>query len=965
MNNNRSPLLGKKKKNNISYPNCMDDINYRKQQFPQLYNINNNNNNYNDKTRNNNNMTYLDHAGATIPSIQQLEKHFLDIKMNIYGNPHSNGPASGPANVKVDAIRHQVLKLFNVDSSTHSVIFTSGATHALKIVGEYFPWMVNDTYCHSIECHTSMLGIREYALDKRSNEENFSIIDVAKKYKECIERTNNRSSPLSINNRKKILFAFPAECNFSGFQPNMDFLKENNNDNNTDEEEEQRNNNKWNNKKKQKVFVLLDAAKFAATSPLDLNVLTNVDFVSISFYKIFGFPTGLGALIVKNKSAHILGKCKKYFGGGTVSVVMATTVTTNDSSSMLSINASKNSVQYRHKLKDNISERFEDGTLNFQGILSVNNGLEQIMLLGGMDNINRHVKHLTATCYIQMTNLIHVKTSKPLCQFYGYYYDRLYGSVGSIIAFNLLDSNGDPIGYSHVEKLASLANIQLRTGCFCNPGACQKFLNISANEVDYNYRTGNKVCGDDNDLMEVRSDEDDEMSDDIDHVINNKPKVKKPIGAIRISFGYMSNMSDVLHFVKFLKVNFIDKNDNNNNNNNNNRTVEEEKEYKANNTNTSKSKVPVKATSTISFKKQIKINNLEIKDAEKDVKAHVKRMYVYPIKSCGGFEVPSGRTWPVVSNKLYLDRQWALVTPKASLDGKLTWRVLHCKRDISMAKIGIEVCLGNKEGEKDISVPMPLAKNIVSDENSNEKVHLCINAPGMKTLHCELPVKPSTNHNNNNNKKDRISNLSQIMVCGEKCQGIIDMTPSNELEVVNKWFSEYFGFACRLIHVDNLKERKKKDIGWSNSGQVLLINTTSVDHFQKRLSDKIHLYSNDKLLLERRFRPNIVIDAVDSKNPHVEDTWDGYLQACAMKQIGETNDHSTLERPSFYIHGPCSRCRMININPDTGVENNEYLQILNKYRGKRSATYFGILLTIRNGLEPVTFLKCGDELCTF
>ena len=209
-----------------------------------------------------------------------------------------------------------------------------------------------------------------------------------------------------------------------------------------------------------------------------------------------------------------------------------------------------------------------------------------------------------------------------------------------------------------------------------------------------------------------------------------------------------------------------------------------------------------------------KLKPPKIKDAEKDVKAHVKRMYVYPIKSCGGFEVPSGRTWPVVSNKLYLDRQWALVTPKASLDGKLTWRVLHCKRDISMAKIGIEVCLGNKEGEKDISVPMLLAKNIVSDENSNEKVHLCINAPGMKTLHCELPVKPSTNHNNNNNnKKDRISNLSQIMVCGEKCQGIIDMTPSNQLEVVNKWFSEYFGFACRLIHVDNLKERKKKDIG--------------------------------------------------------------------------------------------------------------------------------------------------------
>lgn len=30
-----------------------------------------------------------------------------------------------------------------------------------------------------------------------------------------------------------------------------------------------------------------------------------------------------------------------------------------------------------------------------------------------------------------------------------------------------------------MEKFASLYNIHLRTGCLCNPGACQKYLNIS------------------------------------------------------------------------------------------------------------------------------------------------------------------------------------------------------------------------------------------------------------------------------------------------------------------------------------------------------------------------------------------------------------------------------------------------------------------------------------------------------
>ena len=38
--------------------------------------------------------------------------------------------------------------------------------------------------------------------------------------------------------------------------------------------------------------------------------------LKISFYKIFGYPTGIGALLVKCSALDML--TKKYFGGGTV-----------------------------------------------------------------------------------------------------------------------------------------------------------------------------------------------------------------------------------------------------------------------------------------------------------------------------------------------------------------------------------------------------------------------------------------------------------------------------------------------------------------------------------------------------------------------------------------------------------------------------------------------------------------------
>ena len=51
-----------------------------------------------------------------------------------------------------------------------------------------------------------------------------------------------------------------------------------------------------------------------------------------------------------------------------------------------------------------------------------------------------------------------------------------------------------------VEKLAGLADIMLRTGCFCNPGACQAYLGLSHEDVISNYEAGH-VCWDDRDII--------------------------------------------------------------------------------------------------------------------------------------------------------------------------------------------------------------------------------------------------------------------------------------------------------------------------------------------------------------------------------------------------------------------------------------------------------------------------------
>ena len=121
----------------------------------------------------------------------------------------------------------------------------------------------------------------------------------------------DRGAPDNSSARNYSLFAVPGECNFSGAKHSLEWVTR---------YHDKRGENRtcvahrhlprptrctwlrliaidllcrW--------LVLVDAAALAANTPIDLTKCP-ADFVVTSFYKIFGYPTGIGALLVRNGS---------------------------------------------------------------------------------------------------------------------------------------------------------------------------------------------------------------------------------------------------------------------------------------------------------------------------------------------------------------------------------------------------------------------------------------------------------------------------------------------------------------------------------------------------------------------------------------------------------------------------------------------------------------------------------------
>lgn len=530
-------------------------------------------------------------------------------------------------------------------------MFTANATAALRLVADHFDFLEEGNFHYVQENHTSVLGMRQLVKAKRIYVLNQDELE------QNVTSSNSNSTLTTAGSaapRGNSLVTFSAQCNFSGYKLPLTLIEQlhqhglqqpgkciwsasNDTDNVSNFSQCNRNNN---------YYVMLDAAAMAGSSPLDLQRY-RPDFVCLSFYKIFGYPTGVGALLVSRRGEEVLRK--RYFGGGTVNYAFPHSMD--------------------HQLRETFHERFEDGTLPFISIVELLQGfrtLERLIPGGTMERISKHVHGLARYCAEEMMKLKH-GNGAPLIELYNSvgYEDR--SRQGGVVAFNVRTDSGGYVGFGEVACVAALHRILLRTGCFCNVGACQRYLQLNAETMDAIYKRAGRVCGDYFDLLDGR-----------------------PTGAVRISLGYMTRREDIDRLLAMLRDSYVN----------------------------------VKPQQRLTFiEKQAEQLPKPLQQRAQRLRPRLLEMAIFPVKSCAAFKISEkDKGWPLTQQGLQYDREWMIVD--------INGMALTQKRctDLCLLQpriVGDELQLhfgGNKDPEDFISLPLALSVQAANSARCRSKV---------------------------------------------------------------------------------------------------------------------------------------------------------------------------------------------------------------------------------------------------
>ena len=359
--------------------------------------------------------TYLDYTGSALYPASLVRRDAERLTSRVFGNPHSESAPSIASTEAMDRARRLTLRFLDADPAEYDVVFTANASGAIRILAESFPFRSGARLVLTADNHNSVNGLRVAAGRRRAT---VSYVPLDGQMRALDPR------PALTPARGPSLFAFPPQSNFSGVRHPLDWIHE---------------------AQRRGYRVLLDAAAYAPSSPLSLTRWP-ADFVAISFYKLFGYPTGIGALVARRDALGLLRRA--YFGGGTVQFV-----------SVLNPVA-------RAKTG---GERFEDGTPNFLAMPAVCDGLEWLDQLG-MDAVSRHERSMTGRLLARLRELGDAVT------IYG---PRDTADRGGTVAFNI-HQHGRLLPYEAVEAAARDRGIAIRGGCFCNPGAAEYAFAIPA-----------------------------------------------------------------------------------------------------------------------------------------------------------------------------------------------------------------------------------------------------------------------------------------------------------------------------------------------------------------------------------------------------------------------------------------------------------------------------------------------------
>ena len=436
---------------------------------------------------------------------------------------------------------------------------------------------------------------------------------------------------------------------------------------------------------------------------------------------------------------------------------------------------------------------------------------------------------------------------------------------GPIVAFNLRNSQGDWISNTEVEKVATVKRIHIRTGGLCNPGGIAASLGLEPWEMKDNFSAGQR-CGNENDIMNG-----------------------KPTGMIRASLGAMSVLGDVDDFLSFIEEFFVDA-----------------------------GAAPTRADSPMADVDQCS-----------PAKLHIESLTVYPVKSCGGWQVPYNTAWEVRKEGLAWDREWCIVHQG-------TGAALSQKRYPRMALIRPQL---------DFQAGMLVLRQAGNPEE----------------VRVRLSLDPSYYAAN-------ISRQCDTNVCGDVVKARLYTSPD-----VAMFLTSAIGVPCTLArfpsasktgssmrhsksHLQPLSQNANtpRPILLSNESPILTINRSSLNRLNEQIKS-----GGGKAAHPAVFRANIVLAESSQlpsgqEQPWAEDSWDSM-------QIGG------LDGPKLDFLSGCRRCQMVCVDQTSAEKNEEPFVTLAKTRRFGGRVLFGVhtALADRNssgGSWPT--IRVGDEVKT-
>lgn len=382
----------------------------------------------------------------------------------------------------------------------------------------------------------------------------------------------------------------------------------------------------------------------------------------------------------------------------------------------------------------------------------------------------------------------------------------------------------------------------------------------------------------------------------------------KPTGVIRVSLGAMSNMQDVTTSLSFMDEFFV--------------------EHKS-------------------------VGQLHPVASSLCPEFYVESLTIYPIKSCGGWSIPSDKSWEVKPEGLAWDREWCL---------------LHQ---------GTRAALSQKRYPK-----MALIKPSIDHDHDLLRVRYC--GPGQSSALTEITVPLSADPCVYTDHEDSGRQPWPSKVCGDS---IIARTYASE-EIAN-FFTNIIGTPCTLArfpagdpgrstrhskaHLQpyqttsrhshttdtTLTARpsptttttlRRRPILLSNESPILTISRSSLNRLNEQIKAR-----NGKAAHASVFRANLILAETPSAQPgveqaYVEDDW-------RHLRIGPHHH--------FQLLGSCRRCQMVCVDQTTAERNEEPFVTLAQTRRFDGKVFFGQHACLLGAGGKRVRVRVGDRVVAF